>query len=155
MIIQGKEKFKRGLSSMSDATIERAYAARLAFKKCILACISVTQAEIDALEKQRDFIQSLDDDIHCDLTMVDNELASVKETMDERGIVDDISYHHAVYADELVALTVADMQLHQLTSNRSLSIRVQEPLCSLVSDLEESSSLDGDSASSAEDDDEE
>lgn len=82
MIIQGKKKFKHGLSSMSNATVKRAYAARLAFKKCVLAHISVTQAEIDTLEKQRDFIQSLDNDIHCNLT-------SVKEMMDKREIIDD------------------------------------------------------------------
>lgn len=152
MILQGNEKFKHGLSFMTDATVTRAYAARLAFKKCILARISVTQAEIDALEKQRDFIHSLDDDFHSDLTGVDNELSSVKEIMDERGIVDDISYHHAVYADELVALTVADMQLHQLTSDRVFSIRTrkQDP----SSSDGEASSSEGESALGAEGDDE-
>ena len=134
---------------MSQATIEKAYAARLAFKRCILARIAVAQAEVDALERQRDFIQSLDDDVHCDLSLIDNELTSIKEIMDERGIADNISYHHAVYADELVALAVADKQLQQLTSGRSITIMEQKQTYS------SSSSSSGDSVSSAEDDNEE
>ena len=136
---------------MSNSSVAKAYATRLAFKKSILARISLTQAEIDALEKQRNFVQCLDEEAHSDLAMIDNHLASFKEIMDERGLTDDISYHHAVYADELVALTVADMQLRQIISDRTLSIRERKPADSVVSDTGDfdSSSSEGDSGGSA------
>ena len=123
----------------------KAYAARLAFKKCILARISLAQAEVDALEKQRDFIQSLEDDTHHDLSEVDDDLASVKEVMDERGLADDIAYQHAVYADELVALTIAGVQLNQMVPDVPFSFE-GSPLHSSLPASESSSNAEDSSA---------
>ena len=55
--------------------------------------------------------------------------------MNERGLTDNISYHHAVYAEKLVALTVTDMPLHQITSDRVLYIRDQQPTSSVGSNM--------------------
>ena len=115
--------------------IMEASTVRLTVKKSILNHISLIQAEIDTLEKQQDFIQSLAEEAHSDLTLIDDHLTLFKEIMDERGLIDNISYHHAVYAEKLVVLTVANMSLHQITSDRALSIRDWQPTSSVGSDM--------------------
>ncbi|KAF8545945.1 hypothetical protein OG21DRAFT_1528149 [Imleria badia] len=152
---QGEDKFKHGLTSMSNNAITKAYVARLAFKKCILARISVTQAEIDALEKQWDFIQSLDNEAHSDLAVIDTQLSLFRELMDEKGIADNIAYYHAVYKDNLLALATADVGLHQMTSDRAFPTNEGNPVHfdMGVSDEGDSPLSEGDvdaSASSAE-----
>lgn len=55
-----------------------------------------------------------------DLSVVSDELKCVKDVIVGRGIDfdDHIAFNHAVYAEELVALTTADLQLHHLSCVR-------------------------------------
>jgi len=48
----------------------------------------------------------------------DKELGCVLSVLTDRRIdpQEHAAYQHAVYADELVALTMSDMQLHQITT---------------------------------------
>ncbi|KAF9236426.1 hypothetical protein BU15DRAFT_77000 [Melanogaster broomeanus] len=112
-VVEGRRKLRRGLSSMSDEVVTKAFAAKMASKRCILSRISVTLAEVDAMEKQRDFLQALEAEAN-DATK--EELQSVKDVLGDHGVTleDDIAFGHAVYADELVALTIADMQINQI-----------------------------------------
>ncbi|KIJ10886.1 hypothetical protein PAXINDRAFT_157491 [Paxillus involutus ATCC 200175] len=70
---------------MSDNVVTKAYAAKLAFLPCILGRVALVKAELNAIDKQREFLQILTD----------------------RGIKDldsDGATGHATYAAELVAI---------------------------------------------------
>jgi hypothetical protein len=114
---QGKDIFKRGLSTLSHNMIRKAYRAKLATKQCILSRLSTTLLELDATGKHSDFLRAVKKDHEKDLSVVSKDLQSVKDVVIGQGIdIDDhIGFSHAVYAEELVALTMADMQLHQLS----------------------------------------
>ncbi|KIK97543.1 hypothetical protein PAXRUDRAFT_136112, partial [Paxillus rubicundulus Ve08.2h10] len=116
-IIEGRQKFMCGLSSMSNEVVSKAYAVKLASKKCIISCLSLTHAEIDAMEKQFDFMWALEEEANDKLSATDEELQSIKDVIDECGITlgDDIVFGHVIYADELIVLTIANLKLSQVT----------------------------------------
>ena len=97
---------------MSDEAIRTAYAAKIAAKKCILIRIALAKANIDALEKRNDFFQTLQREAEEELAAHEADIECIRMNMGGRGIVeDDIEFYHAVYAEELVALSTADLQL--------------------------------------------
>ncbi|KIJ11239.1 hypothetical protein PAXINDRAFT_157366 [Paxillus involutus ATCC 200175] len=116
-IVEGKHIFERGLSTLSPNVIKMAYRAQLATKQCILSRINTTLAELDATEKRSDFLRAVKEEHEKELSVVSEELQCVKDVVVGQGIdIDDhIAFSHAVYAEELVALTMSDMQLHQLS----------------------------------------
>lgn len=94
-----------------------AYKAKLAAKQYIWSCINTTLAELNVIEKFSDFLQAVKEEHEKELTIVSKELQCVKDIVIGHSIdIDDhIAFSHAIYADELVVLTMADMQLCQLS----------------------------------------
>jgi hypothetical protein len=97
--------------------ISKAYEAKLASKNCIIQRLSLAQLEIHALEKQSDFLQAMQGGHNDELSAVDDELNCMKSELTECGVTlqDHIAFGHAVYSGKLVALTIADMQLRQIS----------------------------------------
>jgi hypothetical protein len=103
---------------MSDDVVRKAYEAKKASKKCILSRISLTHDELNAMDKQTQLLRAMQEERIEELSSTDEELGSIKGVLVDRGIEDledDMAVGHAVYADELVALTIADMQLDQMS----------------------------------------
>ncbi|KIK77366.1 hypothetical protein PAXRUDRAFT_17550 [Paxillus rubicundulus Ve08.2h10] len=77
----------------------------------------MTLAELNAMEKPSDFLWATKEEHEKELSGVSKELQCVKDVVVGRGIdIDDhIASSHAVYAEELMVLTTANMQLHQLS----------------------------------------
>ncbi|KIK78566.1 hypothetical protein PAXRUDRAFT_16801 [Paxillus rubicundulus Ve08.2h10] len=115
-VVKGKAQFQRGLLLLSDEVMNKAYEAKMASKMCILDRLALTQSEICAMEKHSDFL--------C-------------EALTNCGISQEehIALNHAAYADEMVALTITDMQLNQILN----AFRMQMP----ESDSDESSFASG------------
>ena len=82
-----------------------------------MQCLSLARSEIHALEKQSDFLRAMQGGDNDELSAVDEELDCMKSELTERGVTlqDHIAFGHAIYADELVALTITDMQLRQIS----------------------------------------
>ena len=98
-----------------DSLLRKAYISKVASKNTILNRITLTQSNIDALERRNEFFRALKQEVSDELSMNEEELDCIRNVLGGRGITeDDIEFHHAVYADELVALTIADLQLAQM-----------------------------------------
>jgi len=107
----------RGLSHLSDTLFLRAYISKVAFKKTILRRIALSQANIEALERRNEFFRGLEEESTPERAMSDEELDCIRNVLEGRGINEadiEIEYLHAVYEDELVAFSIADMQLAQM-----------------------------------------
>ncbi|KIK76800.1 hypothetical protein PAXRUDRAFT_168734 [Paxillus rubicundulus Ve08.2h10] len=146
-IVEGKKKFKCGLSSLSDIVICKAYFAKLASKNSILTCLYLTETEVDALEKQADFLHVIQAEDREELSTSNQELDSIKEVLINCGLnpQEHVVYKHAVYADGLIALTIADMQLHQINvscNSWAMSRNVSGQLSVISGDEESVSGLD-------------
>jgi hypothetical protein len=68
-------------------------------------------------ETRSDFLRAVKEEHETELSTVSEELQCAKDVIVDQGIdIDDqVAFSHAVYAEELVTFTVADMQLHQLS----------------------------------------
>ena len=73
----------------------------------------MAQTEVDALEKQAELLRAIAVEHNMELFTSDKELGCVLSVLTDRGID---PQEHAVYADELISLTMSDMQLHQITT---------------------------------------
>ena len=117
LLCQGKRKFLRGLSHFSDSVIQKAYMAKMESRNSIVRRIMLCQANIDATASRMDLFNAMKQEAQSDLEGADEEIQWVKEVMGIRKIdTDDLAFHHATYADELVALTIADTQVEQMTN---------------------------------------
>ncbi|KIK74666.1 hypothetical protein PAXRUDRAFT_19646 [Paxillus rubicundulus Ve08.2h10] len=116
-VVEGRQKFQCGLNQLSDMVVRKAYEAKMATKICILDCLSLTQSEIYAQEKQVDFLHAIQGEANEELSATDEELDCIKGVLADRGIAveDHMTFKHAVYSDDLIALTIANMQLHQIS----------------------------------------
>ncbi|KIK94714.1 hypothetical protein PAXRUDRAFT_142279 [Paxillus rubicundulus Ve08.2h10] len=146
-VVKGKQKFKRGLLSLSDTVLHKAYVAKLASKNSILTRLSLTETEVDALEKQADLLRTIQAEDKEELSASKQELDSIKEVLIDHGLdpPEHVAYKHAVYANDLIALTIADMQLHQIdisTNSRARSGNVFEQLSEISEDEESVSGSD-------------
>ncbi|KAG6379403.1 hypothetical protein JVT61DRAFT_11871 [Boletus reticuloceps] len=96
---------------ISDRLVRSAYSAKLAAKKSIVHRISSAQANINALEKRNKFFRELQEEALQELDINEGDIEVIKGVMGARGIRDgEAEFHHTVYADDLVALTIAGMQ---------------------------------------------
>ncbi|KAF9228952.1 hypothetical protein BS17DRAFT_812912 [Gyrodon lividus] len=104
---------------MSDNVVRKAYEAKKASKKCILSRISLTHDELNVMNKQIQLLQAMQGEQIEELSATDEKLRSIKGILVGHGIKDledDMAVGHAIYANELIALTIADMQLDQMSS---------------------------------------
>ncbi|KAI9572220.1 hypothetical protein HD554DRAFT_2068032 [Boletus coccyginus] len=116
-VIEGGQLFTRGLSHLSDTLLHKAYTSKVAFKKTILHRIALSQANLDALERRNEFFRGLEEEVTAERAMDDEELDCIRSVLGDRGIDEtdlEIEYQHAVYEDELVAFSIAEMQLAQM-----------------------------------------
>ena len=121
----------------------------MASKRTILARVSLAQTEVDALEKQADLLRAIEAEHSEELAASDEELGCIMDVLADRGIDphEHAAYQHAVYADELNALTMSDMQLHQITALLNRQVGENEKVTSRlteVSEDEESASVGSD-----------
>ncbi|KIK72270.1 hypothetical protein PAXRUDRAFT_181001, partial [Paxillus rubicundulus Ve08.2h10] len=117
VVILGKEKFIHSLSQMSDNVVHKVYEAKKASKKHILSQISLTHNEPNVMDKQTQLLQAMQEEQVEELSATDEEVGSIKGILVGCGIKDledDMAIGHAVYANEHVVLTIADMQLDQM-----------------------------------------
>lgn len=128
---------------LSPDVAQKAYWAKLAAKKSILSHINTTLAELDATEKFSDFLLVVKVEHEMELSIVSEELQCIKDIVVGQGIdIDDhVAFSHAVYAEELVMLTMANMQLHQLSM-------MQRRQMMFASDSDRTSTSDGDKSKS-------
>ena len=68
--------------------------------------------------KQAELLCAIAAEHNMELFTSDKELGCVLSVLTDRGInpQEHAAYQHAVYTDELIALTMSDMQLHQITA---------------------------------------
>lgn len=81
--------------------------------------VAQTAAEIEALERHREFLSAVKRHQENQLAVEESLLTIVKNTLSPRSLCDvedDSGYYRAVFAEELVAVTLADTQLGQVGS---------------------------------------
>lgn len=105
---------------MPSNLVRQAYEAKRASRGCMLQRIALTEAEIESVERYRDFLIGLRGKHQEELATFHQPVLEMLKgaldglTMEETE--DDVGFYHAVYADELVALTVAQGQVNQVES---------------------------------------
>ncbi|KAF8834524.1 hypothetical protein BDN67DRAFT_1016422 [Paxillus ammoniavirescens] len=98
---------------MPSNLVRQAYEAKQALHNCMLQHIALTEAEIESAEHYRDFLIGLHGKHQEELaTFHQLVLEMLKGMFDGRTMeeTEDVGFYHAVYADELVVLTVAQGQ---------------------------------------------
>lgn len=127
---QGKEIFKKGLLQLPPELFKKFYIAKLASKDCILSRIAMTLREVDALEKTKDVLLEINKYDGDQLAGADSDLLLFKEAAQAHSsdVANEVAFHHAVYADELAALAITDMQLDHMTSTQSDDSDVSDDL---------------------------
>ncbi|KAF8418930.1 hypothetical protein L210DRAFT_3510920 [Boletus edulis BED1] len=115
-VVEGKDIFQEGLSDMPDSVFEKFYNAKLAARDTILSRISSSLREIDVLEKMRDAVLEYVMYNKNLLVSGGSDMERYKAEVNNRtdDLEDRIAYGHAVYADELAALTVSNTQLQYM-----------------------------------------
>ena len=70
----------------------------------------MTLCKVDLLEKMKDFLSEMHREDNSQLVSINEELKHFKnEVVDHHCILDkDVAYRHAIYTDELTALTSAN-----------------------------------------------
>ncbi|KAF8130984.1 hypothetical protein EV363DRAFT_1450085 [Boletus edulis] len=118
-LMEGKDIFRAGLSQLPDELFRKVYVAKRASRDCILSRLSTNLREIDALEKMKDVILEMHKKDGGELAAISKDLELFKTEAATRGdsIDEDIAYRHAVYADELTALTSTNTQLSLMSSD--------------------------------------
>ena len=115
---QGRQLFQSGFSQLPNKLFRRAYVTKCTSRDCILSRLSTNLREVDALEKMKDLILEMHMQDGSQLASIEEELERFKTEAAARGntIDDDIGYRHAIYTDELTALTSANAQLSLMSS---------------------------------------
>ncbi|KAI6144395.1 hypothetical protein BKA82DRAFT_10154 [Pisolithus tinctorius] len=116
---KGHDFLRRGLSQLPDNVLVKAILAKHAFRDCISQRVSQTLAEIEFIERQRDLLTEVHTAARETLATAESQLAMLTDIFDQRDLQDgkdDVAFYHAVYADELVAFTIAATQTEQLES---------------------------------------
>ena len=91
--------------------------AKMESRNSIVCHIMLYQANIDATASCMDLFNAMKQEAQSDLEGADEKIQWVKEIMGIQKIdTDDLAFHHAIYADELVVLTIADTQVEQMTN---------------------------------------
>jgi hypothetical protein len=86
--------FERGLSHLFDSLLRKAYISKVASKNSILHRISLSQANIDALERRNEFFRAMKEEANAELSMHEEGLNCIRNVLGGRGInEDDIEYH--------------------------------------------------------------
>lgn len=102
---------------MPDRTLLKAYQAKQANRDCVAHRVALSLAEIESAERYKDYLAAVHGQQEGILAVTDTQLQVLADLVDDRGlsdVEDDGGYHRAVYADELVALTVAEEQVNQM-----------------------------------------
>ncbi|KIK79670.1 hypothetical protein PAXRUDRAFT_160741 [Paxillus rubicundulus Ve08.2h10] len=117
-IVKGKEQFQCGLSLFSNEVMNKAYEAKMASNMCILNHLALMQSEIHAMEKCSDFLHVIQGEHMAELSATNKQLDWVKDVLTNYGVSHEehIALNHTAYADEVVVLTITDMQLNQISS---------------------------------------
>ena len=133
----GKDLFRTGLSQLPDTLFRKVYVAKHVLRDCILGHLSANLCKIDAREKMKDVILEMHKQDRSQLAAISEDLEFFRAEAMACGntVDDDIAYRHAVYTDELTALTSTNIQLNLMsdfsdpkpTSNNSESVMSNEP----------------------------
>ncbi|KAN0094401.1 hypothetical protein V8E55_002688, partial [Tylopilus felleus] len=117
-IAKGRNLIQTGISQLPDEAFRKAFIVKRASRDCILSHLFKTLCEIDLLEKMKDFLSEMHREDNSQLVSVDEELKHFEdEAMDHHCILnEDVAYCHAIYTDELTALTSANAQLSLLSA---------------------------------------
>ena len=105
------------LSAMPDGVLLKAYQAKQVNRNCITHCIALALAEIKSAKQNKDYLTAVHGQHEGALTVTCAQLQLLAELLDDHGlsdIEDDGGFHRAVYADELVALTITEGQTDQV-----------------------------------------
>ncbi|KAN0091490.1 hypothetical protein V8E55_005056 [Tylopilus felleus] len=116
-INKGKKYFQAALGAMPDNIINKAYASRLAVWESIANRLWLTLSELESVEWQREFLNALREEQVSRLAVSTAQLESVTSVMERHGldhIEDEGEFHHAAYADDLIALSISNAQLNQV-----------------------------------------
>lgn len=116
-LLQGKELFIQALSMLPDRVLLKAYQAKQADRDCIARGVALTLAEIESAERHKDYLSAIYGQREGELAVTKEQLDVLEELLDKRGlsdVEDDSGFHRAVYADELVALTIVEGQTNQM-----------------------------------------
>jgi len=102
---------------MPDRVLLKVYQAKQASRNCITHRVSLALAEIESAERHKDYLTAVHGQHEGTLAVNNAQLQLLAELLDDRGLSDmedDGGYHRAVYADKLVALTIAEGQTNQV-----------------------------------------
>ena len=127
---------------MPDRILKKAYQAKLADRECSAQRLSLTLAEIKSAERHKDYLIAVKEDREAGLSISDAQLDILKHLMDERSldnVEDDGGFHCAVYADELISLSIANGQITQMQE-----AVLSRPGCWSIPSAEDSSVLGSD-----------
>ncbi|KIM52796.1 hypothetical protein SCLCIDRAFT_32375 [Scleroderma citrinum Foug A] len=116
-VVEGRELFVKALSTMPNRVLFKAYQSKQADRDCVAHHVALTLAEIKSTEQRKDYLSAIYGQHEGKLSVTKAQLDILKELLDGHGlsdIEDDGGYHRAVYADELVALTIAEGQTNQM-----------------------------------------
>ncbi|KAL4073272.1 hypothetical protein V8B97DRAFT_2005927 [Scleroderma yunnanense] len=116
-VIQGKEYFSTALSAMPDRVLLKAYQTKQVNCNCIAHHIALTLAEVKSAEQHKDYLTAVHGQHEGVLAVTNAQLQLLVELLDDHGLLDiedNGGYHHAVYADKLIALTITEGQANQV-----------------------------------------
>ena len=102
---------------MPDNIFNKAYASRLAVWESITNRLWLTLSELESVEWQREFLNALREEQVSRLAVSTAQLESVTSVMEGHGldhIEDEGEFYHAAYADDLIALSISNVQLNQV-----------------------------------------
>jgi len=100
-----------------DRVLLKAYQSKQVDRDCVAHCVALTLAEVESTERHKDYLSAVHGQCEGELAVAKAQLDILEELLDRHGlsdIEDDGGYYCAVYADELVALTIAEGQTNQM-----------------------------------------
>ena len=112
-LLQGSEYFAKTLSKIPDNLLLMAYNVKQVAHNSIAHRAALALAEIEEAELQKVYLSAIHMRQEERVAVTDEQLDVLALLLDERGlsdVEDDGGYHHAMYAKELNALMVAQMQ---------------------------------------------
>ena len=113
LLWQGKVHFINGLSHMPDRALLKAHKLKRADRDCVLHRVSLALAEVESAERHKDYLNAIQHEGEPTTAQLD----VLNKFLDYRGmsdVEDDGGYYRAVYAEELVALTIVEAQMNQM-----------------------------------------
>lgn len=114
---KGHDILHHGLSHLSDRVLLKVLEAERPFRDSVVYRVSRTKAEIESAGRQKELLKGVLTEAQGNLDDAESQLSLLRQVVDERGLEearDDAEYYHAVFADELVVLTIADGQVEQM-----------------------------------------